>query len=376
MKRLETAEKYYELMLKIVRELCVIPAPSGLEDERAKYCYDFLRNEGYDNVYIDEAKNVVWKIEGKDGEKTILFLGHTDTVFPDLKDIPLIEDETYIHSLGVSDDVAAVAQLLALSKYLKEINYKPKNTILFSANSCEEGLGDLKGTKKLFADYGKIIDRMYSLDGYYNHVANVSVGSKRFLVTARTEGGHSYGKFGNQNAISVLADIINKIYQIKVPVIEGVKTTYNVGTIEGGTSVNTIAQEAKMLCEYRSSGAEGMRIMSQKFDEIFAYGKSICPDLIVEIVGDRPGMNGVDEKEMEELTNKAIEVSKKYSGLDVVASSSSTDCNIPHSMGITAICLGNCMGKGAHTREEYLVKESLKPGFAIALEMIEYEGNR
>ena len=116
---------------------------------------------------------------------------------------------------------------------------------------------------------------------------------------------------GNQNAIAVLGDLISKIYAIKVPEIDGVKTTYNVGTIEGGTSVNTIAQEAKMLCEYRSSGSEGMRIMSEKFNEIFEYGKSICDGLTVEIVGDRPGMKGVNEKEMEKITDFAIKSSKK-----------------------------------------------------------------
>lgn len=376
MDNLKVAEKYYELMLKFARELSVIPAPSGFEDERAKYVYDYIKSIGYDNVYIDDAKNVVWKVEGESDEKLSLFLGHTDTVFPDTENLPYYEDDEVIRALGITDDTAAVCINMAISTYFKDINYKPKNTIMISANSCEEGLGNLKGVKKLFSDYGYSIKRMYSLDGYYSRVADVCVGSKRFLVKAKTVGGHSFGKFGAPNAIAILSKLVNKIYEIQVPEFEGSKTTYNVGTISGGTSVNTIAQDAEMLCEYRSNNGECMEIMEEKFKEIFAYGKEICPELTVELVGDRPGMKGVDQKELDSITELCIKTTEKYTGKECKTSSSSTDCNIPLSMGITAICIGNCDGKGAHTREEFLIKQSLKPGFAIACELMEYEGNR
>ena len=365
MKEFATKE-YYDLTLKLTEELCKIPAPSGLEDKRAEYITNYLHSIGYINAYIDSAKNVIWDIKGSNDTYS-LFMAHTDTVFPDLEPMPYIDDGELIKCPGVCDDTVCVSMILAFCKYLKDIDYKAEKSILFSANACEEGLGDLKGCKQIFKDFANKIDIMFTLDGGYSHIVNRSVGSHRYKVVALTQGGHSYGAFGRRNAIEVLSSIVNKIYQIQVPVKEGTKTTYNVGTICGGTSVNTIAQSAEMLCEYRSDDNECLKIMQDKFSQIFDQVKVEYPDatISIELVGNRPGMGDVDKEKMQQASKMVVEIQEKHSGAPVKESSGSTDCNIPHSLGIPAICVGVYKGAGVHTREEYLEKASIKIGLNV-----------
>ncbi len=359
-------QEYYDLTLKLTEELCKIPAPSGLEDKRAEYIKNYLHDIGYVNAYIDSVKNVIWDIKGNNDTYS-LFMAHTDTVFPDLEPLPYIDDGEIIKCPGVCDDTVCVAMILAFCKYLKDIDYKTEKSVLFSANACEEGLGDLKGCKQIFKDFANKIEVMFTLDGGYNHIVNKSVGSHRYKIVAKTQGGHSYGGFGRTNAIAVLSNLVNEIYKIKVPQKEGAKTTYNVGMISGGTSVNTIAQSAELLCEYRSDDNECLNIMKEKFNCIFEQVKSDFPDatISVELVGDRPGMGEVDKTKLDMFANIVVEIQEKHAKTEVKKSSGSTDCNIPHSMGIPAICVGVYKGAGVHTREEYLVKESVKIGLNV-----------
>ena len=370
---LKISEKYYDEMLNLLHDICVIPAPSGYEDERAEFILKYLKSLGIENAHIDEAKNVVCTL-GEETDDIVLFMAHTDTVFP--FDVPLnyIDDGEKIHCPGVTDDVACLVIMLAGIKYMVENNITPKRTLMFVANSCEEGLGNLKGTRQIFSDYGKRIKHMYTFDGHYSYIVNDSVGSHRYKVTAFTEGGHSFGAFGNRNAINVLAGIINEIYKIEAPKKEGKKTTYNVGTIEGGTSVNTIAQNATMLCEYRSDDVECLAMMEKKYNEIFEKAKVNCLELKVELVGNRPCMDNMDMEKLNILSDFVCSVQEKYGKCQVGRNSGSTDANIPHSLGIPAICVGVYVGGGAHTREEWLLKESLKPGFAIGLELMLTDG--
>ena len=238
---------------------------------------------------------------------------------------------------------------------------------MFVANACEEGLGNLKGTRQLFRDYDGRIERFVSYDSKFPHITNCSVGSHRYLVEVLTKGGHSWGAFGNKNAIAEIAGIAKAIYEIEVPIKEGSKVTYNVGTIEGGTSVNTIAQSAKMLCEYRSDDLELLKYMEEKFLEIFENAKQDDVTVKVEKVGDRPCMGNVDAEKQDELVALCREAMTEVTGLQANYGAGSTDCNIPLSIGIPAIAVGVYQGGGTHTREEWIIKESLIPGFEIGI---------
>ena len=368
------SEEKFEELLKLHKELCIIPAPSHFEDGRAEYVLKYFKDAGIENAHIDEAKNVVCTL-GVPSDKMIVFMAHTDTVFPMETPLNYIDDGEKIHCPGSGDDTGSLAVMLTCIKYMAQNNIVPDKTFMFVANSCEEGLGNLKGTRQIFKDYGDKIEYLYSFDSKPIGVTNKSVGSHRYEITAITEGGHSFGAFGNRNAINVLAGIINESYKIEVPKIENSRTTYNVGIMEGGTSVNTIAQNASMLCEYRSDNVECLAIMEKKFNEIFEKAKENCLELKIDLVGNRPCMSAdIDKAKLQEITDRAKSIQSKHFNIDAVEKSGSTDFNIPHSMAIPAVALAAYNGGGTHTREEWVIKESFKPGLRVAMELMLTEG--
>ncbi|MBE6696651.1 MAG: M20/M25/M40 family metallo-hydrolase [Ruminococcaceae bacterium] len=356
---------------KTLEELCRIPAPSHYEHEKAEYCKKWLENIGAKGVYIDDALNVIYPINCEGSDKITVFTAHTDTVFPDTDSIPYEDDGTYIRSLGVGDDTASVVVLLYAAKYFIENGLSAPNGVMLVCNSCEEGLGNLKGTKQLFKDYEGRIARFISFDSNISSIADRCVGSHRYEVEVFTEGGHSYGAFGNKNAIAELSKIINEIYSIEVPHIDNSKTTYNVGGISGGTSINTIAQSAKMLCEYRSDNESCLSEMKAHFERIFNSAKERGIDLSVTLIGERPCMGNVDISKIDELKDICAKVIKETANVNISTHSSSTDCNIPLSLGIPALCIGVYEGGGAHTREEWIKKESVTVGLEIGIKAIE-----
>lgn len=359
------AEETYELLVTLAK----IPSPSNHEERRAEFCREWLKAQGAEGVFIDEALNVVYPFEMSDEKPVIVFMAHTDVVFPDKDELPMKVEDGKLYCPGVGDDTANLAAMLLAAKYVTENNIKTKECgILFVCNSGEEGLGNLKGSRKIYETYGKRIREFYSFDGYIEKYTNCAVGSNRYKVIVKTIGGHSYAKFGNPNAIALLSDIIHDLYKVQVP--DGGKTTYNVGLISGGTSVNTIAQQAEMLYEFRSDKYECLQKMEQLFNEVIAKHREKGTDISVEIMGMRPCEKDVDEKIRTAMFKKAEQAVYNAAGILPEGSSGSTDCNIPLSMGIPSVCLGTCSGNGAHTREEYVEIDSLKQGYQIALEII------
>jgi acetylornithine deacetylase/succinyl-diaminopimelate desuccinylase-like protein len=333
-----------------------------------EFCRRWLEDMGAEDVYTDSALNVVYPYHVEAGKPVVVFMAHTDVVFPDTEPLPLQEKDGRIYCPGIGDDTANLAALMMAAKYVTEKGLKPKGCgILFVCNSGEEGMGNLKGSRKICEDYADRIKEFYSFDGTMDGVVNCAVGSIRYRVTVKTPGGHSYARFGNENAIANLASIITEIYKIKVPTIG--KTTYNVGCIEGGTSVNTIAQDASMLCECRSDREDALQYMKDKFQEIFEKYKSENVQVQVEVVGLRP-CEHLDKDQIlrrNQMVDDACQLLESITGRKPKPGSSSTDCNIPLSMGIPSTCYGTYFGDGAHTREEYVEVSSLTAGYQVAL---------
>ncbi len=356
-------------IFELLKQITLIPAPSYKEKNRAEFIKSWLENNGAKGVYIDDAYNVIYPVnlDGNDG--ITLFLTHIDTVFPNETPMPYIDDGEYIHSPGVIDNAVCVAQMLTVCKYIAKNYTSDYKNLLFVFNSCEEGLGNLKGTRKIFEDFKNKISLAYSFDGQYDELITKAVGSTRLKVTVKTEGGHSFNAFGNKNAIAVASNIISEIYKITPPIAKNSKTTYNVGVISGGTSVNTIAQSVEFLCEYRSDNADCINEMKDKFTRIFESAKTDAK-ITIEVVGERPCGKGVNEQKMQEVIDKAIEITERYSGIKCQIESGSTDCNIPLSLGIPSVCVGTHLGAGAHTREEKLLKSSVMKGLNVVAEII------
>ena len=286
-------QEHYDLLL----ELAQIPAPSNDEGKRAEYVKNKLESWGAEGVYIDEALNVVYPI-GCDGDKSIaVFMAHSDVVFPDTEALPLEVRDGKIFCPGIGDDTASVVSLLTAARYIAEKKITPRDWgVLLVVNSGEEGLGNLKGCRKIMEDYGHRIKEFVTFDDQTGGGIDRAVGSMRYRIEVDTEGGHSYSAFGNRNAIAYLASLIDTLYTIKVPP-KG-KTTYNVGTISGGTSVNTIAQHAEMLYEFRSDEAESLAVMEKHLWAAVDFYRTKGISVTVTPVGNRPCSGDVDENAM------------------------------------------------------------------------------
>ena len=362
-------EEHYQEHYDLLLELAKIPAPSNQEELRAEYCKNKLESWGAEGVYIDDAMNVVYPI-GCDGGKSIaVFMAHSDVVFPDTEELPLEVRDGKIFCPGIGDDTASVVSMLAATRYIAEQKITPRDWgVLVVINAGEEGLGNLKGCRKIMEDYGSRIKEFITFDDQTGGGIDRAVGSMRYRIAVDTEGGHSYSAFGNRNAIAYLASLIDTLYTIKVPP-KG-KTTYNVGTISGGTSVNTIAQHAEMLYEFRSDEAESLAIMEKHLWAAVEFYRTKGIAVTVTPVGNRPCSGDVDEAAMEDLRRRGSDACLHHYGVPIRYRSGSTDCNIPLSMGIPAICVGTYQGAKSHTREEFVEISSLLPGHKMAMELM------
>lgn len=361
------AEASFSEACALLRTLGRIPAPTRREDARAAFVRDWLLANGARDVYIDEAKNVICPIGPQDGDLTV-FAAHTDVVFPDLEPLPMREENGVLYAPGIGDDTANLVNLLLAARYLLRNGVRGSMGFLIVANACEEGLGNLDGTKALFARYGERIKAFYSFDCDLPECIHRAVGSHRYKITCKTVGGHSYSAFGAPNAIEILCRLVEKLYAIELPA--GEKTTYNVGRFEGGTTVNAIAQEASLLYEFRSASQACLAEMEGKFRAVLAECQNLGGELTVELLGIRPGSGPVDEAALAAMTARSADVIESIWGSPAALLAASTDSNVPLSLGIPANTLGTARGGLAHTRAEWVELSSLKPGLAIALSLM------
>ncbi len=356
-------ENHMDQLIALTAELCAIPAPSRHEEHRADFCRRWLADHGAQGVYIDSAKNVIWDWQCEGKNEVVCVAAHTDTVFPDMTPFTMEIRDGRAYCPAVGDDTVNVAMLMLIMAYVAEYRPECEKGMLFVLNACEEGLGNLDGVRQLFKDWDGRIGEFITFDGSYKHICARAVGSVRYRIRIETEGGHSFSAFGNRNAIEKMARLISLLYDIKVPRLHGVRTTYNVGEIKGGTSINTIAQSAEMLYEYRSDAREGLSAMRRKFCEAVERIRPSCGKLTVEVLGERPCSGNVDQLKQRSLIQRAADAVEQHTGERPDVTSGSTDCNLPLSLGIPAICFGGYLGAGAHTREEYIELKSLPAGF-------------
>lgn len=361
------AETCMQEELDLLRTLGQIPAPTRQEDLRAAFCRDWFLKQGATDVTIDRAKNVICKLGPQTGD-LIVFAAHTDIVFPDVTTLPMEERDGKLYAPGIGDDTSNLVNLMMSAKYLIQNNLCTGTGLLIVANACEEGLGNLDGTKELFATYGSRIKAFYSFDGYTPQCTSSAVGSYRYRISCKTRGGHSYLNFGEPNAIEILCRLVEKLYTIQPP--QEVKTTYNVGHIEGGTTVNSLPQAASMLYEFRSTSQKCLEQMERYFLTAVDSCRGLGGELEVELLGIRPGNGPLDEASLVAFTaNSADVISTFYDG-SVDYSAYSTDSNIPLSLGILANTIGTVRGAAAHTREEWVELDSLKAGLKIVLSLM------
>lgn len=357
-----------EEQIELLRTLGKIPAPSRHEDLRAVFCRDWLLTQGAADVTIDKAKNVICKIGCEDHEDIVAFAAHTDIVFPDMEDLPMREEDGKLYAPGIGDDTSNLVNLLMGAKYLLKNQIKLKCGVLIVCNACEEGLGNLDGAKELFASYGPRIKAFYSFDGYTPQCCSTAVGSYRYKISCKTVGGHSYINFGEPNAIEILCRLVEELYKIQAP--SEVKTTYNVGHIEGGTTVNSIPQACSMLYEFRSTSQKCLEMMEERFHTAVDTCRNLGGELTVELLGVRPGNGPLDMDALQAFTQQSADIISNFYTGDIDFAAYSTDSNVPLSLGIKANTIGTVLGALAHTREEWIDISSLSKGLGIVLSLM------
>ncbi len=364
---------HHEEMIAENIAVCEVAAPPFQEHERAEYVARRWRELGLDNVYVDDTPNVYAEIGSGEPGQTLLVAAHLDTVFPAGTDVTVRREGHFLHAPGVRDDSTAVAALIQLVAGLKALNITPMGRIILVGTAGEEGLGDLRGMKAAMAKYGQEVDAVIAVDGNLSSVVHQGIASRRLQVNVSTGGGHSWGNFGDPNAIHVAGRMIADISHLTVP--QDPRTSYNVGTISGGTSINTIAPNAEMLIDMRSTSADSLADLEGRLRAILTrHAEEGGVDLNVKVVGDRPGGAIPSDHYLVQLAREILTTL----GVESVSGPSSTDANVPLSQGIPAVCVGITAGRGAHRMDESLDVRPIPIGMTqlalLVLAAAEHEG--
>ncbi len=355
--------------------ICEIPAPPFKEQVRAAEMKRRFTALGLKNVRIDSIGNVIAERPGSGSGKTVLFSAHLDTVFPEGTDVHVKHDGATLRGPGIGDDCRGLAVLLAVAKAMRDADVRTLGTILFVANVGEEGPGNLRGVRYLFAKPPAKIDYFVAVDGIGLDLTTRAVGSNRYKVSFKGPGGHSYGAFGMPSPIHALGRAIAKISEIQVPTTP--KTTFNVGIIEGGTSVNTISPLGAMEVDLRSESPDELAKLDGKFrkavDDALAEENGRWPSSRVRITVDVQSM-GVRPAAAPADTTFIVRTAMAAAsslGFSPRTDASSTDANIPMSLGVPAVTMdGGGTGSGAHALSESYTdgdKGWLGPQWALVL---------
>ena len=337
--------------------LCEIPAPPFKEAERGTTYADLFRASGLKNVRIDKAGNVLGERPGQAARPHLVFSAHLDTVFPEGTSVKVTREGSLLRGPGIGDDCRGLAVVLGVVRALQKGKVQTPGTITFVGTVGEEGLGDLRGVKALFRETLKDqVDRFVSVDGTGLGVTHIAVGSRRYRVTFKGPGGHSYGSFGAANPIHALGRALNTIADFQVP--HEPRTTFSVGRTGGGTSVNAIPSDAWMEIDLRSSDPAALRSLDTRFhkavDQALAQENERWTNqgrltVQTELIGERPAGR---TPATAPIIETAASVSRAL-GLPVWFDAGSTDANIPMSLNIPAIAIdGGGEGSGAHSLDE------------------------
>jgi len=339
-------------------ELCQIPAPPFKEGARAEDYRRRFAAAGLEDVFIDGAGNVLGVRPGSGDGPRVVISAHLDTVFPQGTDVTVTRDGSILRGPGICDDCRGLAVVLAVLDAMNAAEVRTRGDVIFAGTVGEEGEGNLRGVRHLFDQTLQARpDRFISVDGSGIQMITSGVGSNRYRVRFHGRGGHSYADFGMPNPIHALGRAIESISRIAVP--EEPRTTFSVGRVEGGTSVNAISREAVMMVDLRSSDPAALEALDRRFraavQEALEAERARCEheaplEVEVEEVGRRPAATQPPDAEI----LRHVRGAGKALGLTPAESVSSTDANYPLSLGVPSVTVGGGgHSEGAHSPDEW-----------------------
>ena len=341
--------------------LTQIPAPPFMEQERALVYADWLREAGADSVWIDDEGNVLALREGRVGERTIGFGGHLDTVFPEGTDVTVTQRGDTLFAPGIGDDTRGLMVVLTVLRAMEEAGVETDDDVLFVGVVGEEGPGDLRGMKHLFREGGDPIHAWIEVDGGgMQRIVNKGLGSHRYRITYKGPGGHSWGAFGLANPAHALGRAIRHFQDVADTLTRsGPRTSYNVGVMGGGTSVNSVPFEAWIQVDMRSESPASLERVDAALqsavqralveeNELRRRGEPLTVD--IDMIGDRPSAEHPDDLP---LVQRAVAATNAF-GSEADLARSSTDSNIPISKGVPAVTIGRGgVGQDGHALTEW-----------------------
>lgn len=366
----QAAKKHLETNVTPLIDLIVavqqVPAPTFAEAVRA----DFIQAKMTEMGLVDVAQDEIFNVYGRyptaaaSPQSPIIVSAHSDTVFPQETDLTVQRDGRYVFGPGIGDNSAGVAGILYLADMLRRFDFAFDRDIWFVSNVGEEGLGNLRGMRAVVARFGQAATYLVVEGGLYGQISHQAIGVKRYRIDITAAGGHSWGSFGKTSAIHELAHLIAAIDRLQIPATP--KTTYNVGIIEGGTSINTIAQSASMLLDLRSESPEALETVVQKVQRLVAEANKRYKRHNIEKsqvtmtqIGNRPA--GAIERSSP-LVQAAVRALQQVGFQQPIFIASSTDANIPLSQNIPAVCIGLTKSNNAHRLDEYIEPRYLPQG--------------
>jgi acetylornithine deacetylase/succinyl-diaminopimelate desuccinylase-like protein len=350
-----------------------IPAPSFQESHRAAVVKELLAEAGL-SVQIDKTGNVIGELRGSNEKEIVIVAAHMDTVFPPGTDVRVQHDGSRMTAPGISDNGSGVAAMLAMARATQFAHLAPQRTILFVSDVGEEGEGNLRGMRALVEAYRGKLKAVVVLDGSsIDHVTTKALASRRLEAQISGPGGHSWSDFGMPNPINALVRGSVRFINTKVPGTP--RTSFNIGQIEGGTSVNSIPHEARLKVDIRSESEGELARLESALRECIAAGvrdemesardrSKGNLDWRVELLGSRPG----GELKADSPLLAALRDADEFLGNQSRIERSSTDANIPLSVGIDAISIGaGGSGGGAHSLQEWYDSAGREAGLQRAL---------
>jgi acetylornithine deacetylase/succinyl-diaminopimelate desuccinylase-like protein len=350
-------------VLDLAAEIAAVPAPTNEEYLRTAYLNETMPALGFSDIYVDELGDVSGRVRGVTDTSVLLVAAHIDTVFPMSTPLTIVREPSKTWGPGIGDNSLGIAAGLKLPQMLRLANVDLPTDVVVTGNVGEEGLGNLRGMTAVmdtYPDVGAVI----ALEGHnLGRVTHVAVGSRRYRVTVEGPGGHSWGDSSNPNAISAAAEIIHELGRIRLS--PSPKTTLNVGTIQGGLSVNSIAPSASFLLDLRSVEERALTRLSNSVENVLATARDGI-HVTWEVLGTRPAGVVPAESRIIRLASSILE----SIGIQPVGDASSTDANIPISRGIPSVCIGLTTGGNVHRQDEYIDNAPLAEGLYQFLALV------
>lgn len=344
-----------------------IPAPTFGEARRADFVHRQFLAEGLTDVSIDADGNVYARLPGMGNAKPLVVSAHLDTVFPETTDLTISRSVEEIAGPGIGDNALGLAGLFGLLWSLRLRGSTLPGDVWLVANVGEEGLGDLCGMRAVVDRFGDSVQAYLVLEGMaLGHIYNRGLGVRRYRVTIQTAGGHSWVDYGRPSAVHELAALITRLTDLQIP--QKPRTSLNVGTISGGTSINTIASIATLELDLRSEDTYVLERLAVQVEIMAAETSRVGVDVLAEVIGCRPPGEISSNHHLVRLAMQCLQAQGIQSYLHI----GSTDANVPLSRGLPAICLGLTTGFGAHTRSEFIRTRPLAQGLAQLVTLVEH----